>query len=96
MKSTQMKFTQKAVALAYEQNKHKAPKVLAKGEGLLAQRIIDKAKEYDIPLFQSKALVDSLIDLEIDEEIPPELYQAVVEVFIWLYKTESKAQISKK
>ncbi len=91
-----MKPTQKAVALAYEQNKQKAPKVLAKGEGLLAQRIIEKAKEYDIPLFQSQALVDSLINLEIDEEIPPKLYQAVVEVFIWLYKTESKAQISKQ
>lgn len=91
-----MKLTQKAVALAYEQNKQRAPKVLAKGEGLLAQRIIEKAKEYDIPLFQSQALVDSLINLEIDEEIPPKLYQAVVEVFIWLYKTESKAQISKQ
>ncbi|AWI33450.1 flagellar biosynthesis protein FlhB [Helicobacter apodemus] len=91
-----MKPTQKAVALAYEQNKQRAPKVLAKGEGLLAQRIIEKAKEYDIPLFQSQALVDSLINLEIDEEIPPKLYQAVVEVFIWLYKTESKAQISKQ
>ncbi len=86
--------TQKAVALAYEQNKHRAPKILAKGEGLIAQKIIEKAKEYDIPLFQSKALVDSLIHLDLDEEIPPELYKAVVEVFIWLYKTEQKSQIS--
>ena len=54
------------------------------------------AKEYDIPLFQSKALVDSLIHLEIDEEIPPTLYKAVVEVFIWLYQTEQKAQMSNK
>ena len=87
-------LSQKAVALAYEQNKHRAPKVLAKGEGLIAQKIIEKAKEYDIPLFQSKALVDSLIHLEIDEEIPPELYKAVVVLFIWLYKTEQKTQIS--
>ena len=87
-------LSQKAVALAYEQTIHRAPKVLAKGEGLIAQKIIEKAKEYDIPLFQSKALVDSLIHLEIDEEIPPELYKAVVEVFIWLYKTEQKTQMS--
>lgn len=87
-------LSQKAVALAYEQNKHRAPKVLAKGEGLIAQKIIEKAKKYDIPLFQSKALVDSLIHLEIDEEIPPDLYKAVVEVFIWLYKTEQKTQMS--
>lgn len=89
-----MPFYKKAVALAYEQNKQRAPKVIAKGEGFLAEKIIQKAKEYDIPLFQSKVLVDSLINLELDEEIPPTLYKAVVEVFIWLYETEKKAQIS--
>lgn len=87
-------LNQKAVALAYEQNKQRAPKVIAKGEGFIAEKIIQKAKEYDIPLFQSKALVDSLINLELDEEIPPALYKAVVEVFIWLYQTEKKAQMS--
>ena len=87
-------LNQKAVALVYEQNKQRAPKVIAKGEGFIAEKIIQKAKEYDIPLFQSKALVDSLINLELDEEIPPTLYKAVVEVFIWLYKTEKKAQMS--
>jgi len=66
-------LNQKAVALAYEQNKQRAPKVIAKGEGFIAEKIIQKAKEYDIPLFQSKALVDSLINLELDEEIPPAL-----------------------
>ena len=91
--SQKMPFYKKAVALAYEQNKQRAPKVIAKGEGFLAE-IIQKAKEYDIPLFQSKVLVDSLINLELDEEIPPTLYKAVVEVFIWLYETEKKAQIS--
>ena len=89
-------LNQKAVALAYEQNKQRAPKVIAKGEGFIAEKIIEKAKEYDIPLFQSKALVDSLIHLEIDEEIPPTLYKAVGEVFIWLYQTEQKAQMSNK
>ena len=91
---SRMPLNQKAVALAYEQNKQRAPKVIAKGEGFLAQKIIEKAKEFDIPLFQSKALVDSLINLELDEEIPPALYKAVVEVFIWLYETEKKAQMS--
>lgn len=89
-----MPLYQKAVALAYEKNQQRAPKVIAKGEGLLAEKIIQKAREYDIPLFQSKVLVDSLINLELDEEIPPTLYKAVVEVFIWLYETEKKAQIS--
>ena len=89
-----MPLNQKAVALAYEQNKQRAPKVIAKGEGFIAEKIIEKAKEFDIPLFQSKALVDSLINLELDEEIPPALYKAVVEVFIWLYETEKKVQMS--
>ena len=70
-------LNQKAVALAYEQNKQRAPKVIAKGEGFIAEKIIQKAKEYDIPLFQSKALVDSLINLELDEEIPPTLWKSL-------------------
>lgn len=86
---------QRAVALAYDKHKDKAPKVVATGEGLIAQKIIEKAKEFDIPIFQNKALVDSLIHLDLDEEIPPELYRAVVEVFIWLYNTEGKYQTSK-
>lgn len=84
----------KAVALAYEQNSRTAPKVLAKGKGAIADKIIEKAKEYDIPLFASAALVDSLLEVELEQEIPPELYRAVVEVFVWLYNNEQKAQRS--
>ena len=87
---------QRAVALAYDMKKDRAPKVVASGEGFIAQKIIEKAKEFDIPIFQNKALVDSLIKLDIDQEIPPELYRAVVEVFIWLYQTEGKYQNSRK
>ncbi|SFV74568.1 Uncharacterized homolog of the cytoplasmic domain of flagellar protein FhlB [hydrothermal vent metagenome] len=78
--------SQKAVALAYD--KQNAPKVLASGSGNIAQKIIQKAKEFDVPLFANEALVNSLIDVKIDEEIPPKLYQSVVEVFIWLMKNE--------
>lgn len=85
----------KAVALAYDQQTSKAPKVLAKGEGYLAEQIIKKAREFDIPLFSSKPIVESLLTLEVDEEIPPKLYQAVIEVFVWLYKTEKKTQLSR-
>lgn len=85
---------QKAVALAYNQNKQRAPKVVAKGEGFIAQRIIEKAKEFDVPIFQSEALVNSLMQVELEEEIPATLYKAVVEVYIWLQKTEKKSQMS--
>jgi flagellar biosynthesis protein len=84
-----MKLT-KAVALKYDQEKNNAPKVLASGKGMVAQKIIQKAKEFNVPLFANKELVESLIDLEIDKEIPPQLYQAVVEVFVWLRKQDQK------
>lgn len=85
-------MSDKAVALKYEKDKTNAPKVVASGKGNLAQKIIEKANEYNVPIFANKELVDSLIDLDIDQEIPAELYQAVVEVFIWLMKNEKKAK----
>ena len=51
---------------------------------------MQKAKEFDIPVFVNKELVESLVSLEIDTEIPPKLYEAVVEVFVWLTKQEAR------
>jgi flagellar biosynthesis protein len=85
----------KAVALKYQQEEQNAPKVIAKGKGELALKIIQKAKKYDIPLFQNDALANSLLSLDTEQEIPPLLYKAVAEVFVWLIKSEEKAQISK-
>jgi len=82
----------KAVALKYD--KVNAPKVVASGTGSVADAIIAKAEEFDVPLFANEALVNSLVDLEIDKEIPAELYQGVVEVFIWLMKNEKKVKES--
>ncbi|WP_457562387.1 EscU/YscU/HrcU family type III secretion system export apparatus switch protein [Caminibacter pacificus] len=85
----------KAVALKYKAYEDNAPKVVAKGKGVLAQKIIQKAKEYDVSLFQNEALADMLLSVEVGEEIPPKMYEAVVEVFVWLYNLEEKAQLSK-
>ena len=85
---------QKAAALAYNKDVDRAPKVVAKGKGFIAERIIQKAKELDVPLFQNEMLVDSLLKTELDTEIPPALYHAVLEVFVWLYKSEQKAKLS--
>lgn len=84
-----------AVAMKYKVYEDNAPKIVAKGKGEIAKKIIQKAKEYDIAIFENKELTNLLMNVEIDEEIPPELYKAVVEVFVWLHKTEEKAQISK-
>ncbi len=83
----------KAAALKYDPSQNNAPKILASGKGRIAEAIIAKAKEYDIPLFANEALVESLVGLEVDSEIPQELYQAVVEVFVWLAKAEREMAV---
>lgn len=80
----------KAAALKYNKKNSNAPKVIASGKGNIAQSIIKKVKEFDVPIFANEALVNSLLDLEIDHEIPAELYQAIADVFIWLMKNEKR------
>ena len=80
----------KAAALKYDQDNNIAPELIAKGQGEIAQKILHLAKEHDISVFQNKALVDSLLNLEIHEEIPPRLYKAVAELFSWLMKVENR------
>ena len=90
------KFTNtKAVALKYKAYEDNAPKVLAKGKGEIAKKIIEKAKKYDVPMFQNEEIANMLLDVEVGEEVPAKMYNAVVEVFVWLYKLEEKAQLSK-
>jgi flagellar biosynthesis protein len=83
-------MSDKAAALKYDKESRGAPTVVARGKGELAKRIIQKAQEFNVPIFANEALVNSLVDLEVDAQIPTELYQSVVEVFIWLMKNEKK------
>jgi len=84
----------KAVALKYDQDQSGAPKVIAKGKGAIAEKILQKAQEFEVPVFQNEALATSLLSLDVDEQIPPNLYKAVAEVFVWLMKSEQQAQLS--
>ena len=84
-------MSDKAVALKYDKEQQNAPKVVASGRGEIAAKIIQKAKEYNVPIFSNPELASSLINLEIDQEIPEQLYHAVVDVFIWLMKNESRS-----
>ena len=81
----------KAVALKYDKELQNAPKIVASGQGELASKIIQKAKEYNVPIFSNPELASSLINLKIDQEIPAQLYHAVVDIFLWLMKNESKS-----
>jgi flagellar biosynthesis protein len=81
----------KAVALKYDKEKNTAPKVTAKGEGKTAQKIIELAKENDIPIKKDEDLVELLTKVELDKEVPQEMYKAIAELFSFLYKlTNSK------
>ena len=80
------KESQKAVALSYDQSLDKAPKVVARGRGHMAERILTIARQNHIPLQQDSELVAVLELLEPGTEIPPELYQAVAEILAFVYK----------
>ena len=72
-----------AVALAYEPG-DVAPKILAAGKGEVAERIIEKAKENDVPFYQDGKLAYTLSKLEIGDTIPPELYEVVAEILVFV------------
>jgi flagellar biosynthesis protein len=80
--------TQHAVAIAY-QSSDPAPKVVAKGRGLIAEEIIARAKEHGVFVHESKELVALLMQVELDRHIPPALYRAVAELLAWLYHIEN-------
>lgn len=72
-----------AIALEYDPSED-APKVIASGRGILAERIIDKARESDVPIHRDDKLADTLSRLEIGDMIPPELYEVVAEILIFV------------
>lgn len=76
-----------AVALAYHEGQI-APKVVAKGRGLIAEEIIRRAKEAGIYVHESSELVALLMQVDLDDRIPPQLYVAVAELLAWLYRLE--------
>jgi len=78
---------QQAIALAYAAGEY-APKVVAKGRGAIAEQIIARAKEHDVFVHESKDLVALLMQVDLDDHIPPALYQAIAEILAWLYKLE--------
>lgn len=75
--------SKQAVALSYEVEDG-APRVIAAGQGYLAEKIIEKAKESDIPLHQDDQLTEALMKLQIGDLIPPELYEVVAEILVFV------------
>lgn len=87
-----------AIALSYDPNED-APKVIASGKGVLAEKIIEKAKESDIAIHRDDKLADTLSRLEIGDMIPPELYEVVAEILVFvdaMDKIRAKMENKKK
>lgn len=85
---------QRAIAVRYDSDEI-APKILAKGAGLIAEKILENAQNSDIVIHKDAALVDSLTRLDLGEHIPPELYQVVAQILIFIsdldkYETRKK------
>jgi len=82
--------SRKAVALRYDRGKDRAPRVVAKGERLLADRIIEVAKAHDIHIHEDPDLVAVLATLDVGQDIPESLYRAVAEVLVFVYHLNRK------
>jgi len=84
-----VKSIRKAVALEYVANSA-APRITGQGEGFVAEAILAKAKEFGIPSRTEPELVEFLMQLKLNELVPPKLYAAVAEVLAWAYEIDGK------
>ena len=80
----------KAIALRYHPSKDRAPKVTAKGSGLVAKKIIDLGRQFGIPIQEDPALVQILAQLDFYQEIPPKIYMVVAEILAFVYKLNQR------
>ena len=85
------KFTRKeAIALSYNPLSATGPTVVAKGKGKIAENIVEQANLHEVPIHEDQNLVQLLGQLDLNESIPEELYQAVAEVFAFIYHLDER------
>lgn len=80
-----------AAALKYDMERDPAPRVVARGKGYVAERIMQLAEEYGVPVYQDRNLVEMLVKLDLGDTIPYELYQVVAEILSFIYRMERRA-----
>ena len=83
MDDRQHRIRQKAVALKYNPDEH-APKIAAKGAGVIAEKILEEAEKADITVYEDASLVEELTRMDLGQHIPPELYEVVAQVLIFI------------
>ncbi|MBO8171047.1 MAG: EscU/YscU/HrcU family type III secretion system export apparatus switch protein [Bacillaceae bacterium] len=82
----------RAVAMRYNPGEDEAPVVVGKGKGHVAQKILHLAEEHNIPVQEDPSLVEVLSQIDLNRQIPPELYQVVAEVMAFIYRADQKAK----
>ena len=82
-----------AAAVHYDRKNDDAPRLLASGEGYIAEKIIELARQADVPVVEDAALVSALLVLELGEEIPGELYEAVARILSFIYKLDKGEKV---
>lgn len=87
---SQYNKTQRAAALKYSLDSSRAPVVVASGLGYTAQKIIDIAQDSNVPVYQDDSLASLLSQLDAGSEIPPELYQAIVDIYVYFLNYQLK------
>ncbi len=88
--SDKKRSKKQAVALRYDQEIEAAPTIVGKGGGVIAERIMELAKEHGIPIHEDGDLVEILSRLDLQEEIPPSTYLVVAEILAFVYRTNEK------
>ena len=81
----------RAVALRYRPSRDQAPRITAKGAGVVAQKIIDLAKKHGIPIQEDPGLIQILAQLDFYQEIPPKIYAVVAEILAFVYRLHPRA-----
>lgn len=84
-----LKKTREAAALRYSPGENNAPQIIASGKGEIAEKIIESAKENKIPIFEDASLAHALTKLDIGQEIPPELYEVVAEILVFISRLDN-------
>ncbi|WP_456384413.1 EscU/YscU/HrcU family type III secretion system export apparatus switch protein [Desulfolithobacter sp.] len=95
MDKSSRKKSEKAVALLYDQEKSAAPQVVASGSGLVAQKIIQTARDAGVFIREDPDLVELLANVPVGEEIPEELYRTVADILAFVYLVNEKYKAEK-
>ena len=87
-------LNKKAVALSYDEKKNAAPVIVASGMGYLAEKMVELAQECGVPVYEDNSLATTLVQLGLGAEIPDELYQAIVDIYVYFlnYTGEKPAE----